>query len=109
MLPIIEDIGIKHLDICQIEITNDKQLEKIEAALGDIEVYQAFYPVVDDGGLVEDIMREVLKKGYSYSVIDCNGFVKQSRSAISTRSYWNMLNRKFPPEWEKQRYERKIN
>jgi sulfatase maturation enzyme AslB (radical SAM superfamily) len=108
MLPIIEDIGVKHLDICQIEITNDKQLQKIEEALGDIEIYQAFYPVIDDGGLVEDIMHEVLKKGYSYSVIDCNGFVKQSRSAISIRSYWNMLNRKFPPEWEKQRYERKL-
>jgi len=108
MLPIIEDIGVKHLDICQIEITNDKQLQKIEDALGDIEIYQAFYPVIDDGGLVEDIIREVLKKGYSYSVIDCNGFVKQSRSAISIRSYWNMLNRKFPPEWEKQRYDRKL-
>ena len=57
MLPIIEDIGVKHLDICQIEITNRKQLEKIEKALGEIEIYQAFYPVADDGGLVEDIMR----------------------------------------------------
>jgi len=108
MLPIIEDIGIKHLDICQIEITNDKQLNKIEKALGEIKIYQAFYPVVDDGGLVEDIMKEVLEKGYSYSVIDCNGFVKQSRIALTNRSYWNLLNRKFPPEWEKQRYERKL-
>lgn len=108
MLPIIEDIGVKHLDMCQIEITNKKQLEKIEKALGDIEIYQAFYPVMDDGGLVEDIMREVLKKGYSYSVIDCNGFVKQSRSALSVRSYWQLMNRKYPPEWEKHRLKRKL-
>ncbi|MFC2006576.1 hypothetical protein ACFLUQ_00170, partial [Chloroflexota bacterium] len=30
MLPIIEDIGIKHLDICQIEITGREQLARIE-------------------------------------------------------------------------------
>ena len=93
MLPIIEDIGIKHLDLCQIEIASKTQLQKIERTLGEVELYQAFYPVVDDGGLVEDIMREVLEKGYSYSVLDCNGFVKQNRSALSHRSYWNILNR----------------
>ncbi len=108
MLPVIQDIGIKHLDICQIEITGKAQLERIENALGEIELYQAFYPVMDDGGLVEDIMQEVLDKGYSYSVIDCNGFVKQSRSALSNCSYWTLLNRKYPPEWEKHRYERKL-
>jgi pyruvate formate-lyase activating enzyme-like uncharacterized protein len=108
MLPIIEDIGVKHLDICQIEITNKEQLKKIEKALGEIELYQAFYPVMDDGGLVEDIMREVVDKDYSYSVIDCNGFVKQSRSALTNNSYWNLLNQKYPPQWEKQRYDRRL-
>ncbi len=108
MLPIIENIGVKHLDICQIEITGQAQLARIEKALGEIELYQAFYPVMDDGGLVEDIMQEVLEKGYSFSVIDCNGFVKQSRSALTERSYWSLLNRKYPPEWEKHRYERKL-
>jgi pyruvate formate-lyase activating enzyme-like uncharacterized protein len=107
MLPIIQDIGVKHLDICQVEIVNKLQLEKIEKALGEISVYQAYYPVMDDGGLVEDIMREVLDKKYSFSVIDCNGFVKQSRSALTNHSYWNVMNQKFPPEWEKQRNTRK--
>jgi pyruvate formate-lyase activating enzyme-like uncharacterized protein len=108
MLPIIEDIGIKHLDICQVEITSKHQQDKVEKALGEIEVYQAYYPVMDDGGLVEDIVTEVLAKGYSYSVIDCNGFVKQSRSALTKHSYWSVMNQKFPPEWEKQRYGRKL-
>lgn len=108
MLPIIEDIGIKHLDICQIEITSETQLRKIEKALGEIELYQAFYPVMDDRGLVEDIMSEVLGKGYSYSVLDCNGFVKQSRSALTANSYWHILNSKYPPGWEKHRYYRKM-
>jgi len=80
----------------------------VEKALGEVELYQAFYPVMDDGGLVEDIMREVLEQGYSYSVIDCNGFVKQSRSALTNHSYWNLFNQKYPPEWEKHRYDRKL-
>ncbi len=108
MLPIIEDIGVKHLDICQIEITGEEQLRKTENAIGEIELYQAFYPMMDDGGLVEDIMREVLDKGYSDSVIDCNGFVKESRIALTDRSYWDLLNRKYPPELERQRYDRRL-
>ncbi|MFC1846390.1 hypothetical protein ACFLYM_03110 [Chloroflexota bacterium] len=108
MLPIIEDMGVKHLDICQVEITSTAQLKKIERALGEIEIYQAFYPVLDDGGLVEDIMRKVLDKNYSYSVLDCNGFVKQSRSALSTHSFWSILNRKYPPEWGQHRDGREL-
>jgi pyruvate formate-lyase activating enzyme-like uncharacterized protein len=108
MLPTIADIGVKHLDICQVEIASKAQLGRIEKAMGEIELYQAFYPMMDDGGLVEDIMREVLEKGYSFSVIDCNGFVKQSRSALGIQSYWHLLNRKYPPEWEKHRYERRL-
>ncbi|PPD59177.1 hypothetical protein [Dehalogenimonas etheniformans] len=108
MLPIIEDIGVKHLDICQIEIYSAEQLEKIVKTVGDVELYQAFYPMMDDGGLVEDIMREVLDKGYSYSVIDCNGFVKQSKNALTGNSYWSVLAGKYPPEWEKQRHDRRL-
>jgi pyruvate formate-lyase activating enzyme-like uncharacterized protein len=108
MLPIIQEIGVKHLNICQIEVTHKKQLDNIEKALGTINLYQAFYPVLDDEGLVEGIMNEVLKRSYSFSVLDCNGFVKQSRSAISNQSYWSILNRRYPPEWEKQRYQRKL-
>jgi hypothetical protein len=108
MLPIIQDIGVKHLDICQVEIASKAQLGRIEKALGNIELYQAFYPVMDDGGLAEDIMREVLDRRYTYSVLDCNGFVKQSRGALSTHSYWSVLNRRYPPEWEQHRYKRKL-
>jgi pyruvate formate-lyase activating enzyme-like uncharacterized protein len=108
MLPIIEDIGIKHLNICQVEVASKRQLQRMEKALGEIKLYQAFYPVVDDGGLVEDIIKEVLAKGYSYSVIDCNGFVKQSRSALTENSYWNLLNCRYPPEWARHRYDRRM-
>jgi pyruvate formate-lyase activating enzyme-like uncharacterized protein len=110
MLPVLEDIGVKHLDICQVEIFSKKQLEKIENALGETELYQAYYPMLDDGGLVEDILKEVLEKGYTYSVIDCNGFVKQSMMSVGRfQSYWSVLNQKYPPEWEKHRYGRKLS
>ncbi len=109
MLPVIEDIGVKHLDICQIEVASQAQLQRMEKALGELRLYQAFYPVVDDGGLVEDIIREVLERGYSYSVLDCNGFVKQSRSALTVKSYWNLLNRRFPPEWARHRENRRTD
>ena len=98
----------QYTEKCQIEIYSAEQLEKIAKAIGEVELYQAFYPMMDDGGLVEDIMREVLDKGYSYSVIDCNGFVKQSKSALTERSPWGLLNGKYPPEWERQRYDRRL-
>ena len=96
------------MDICQVEITSRAQLKRIERTIGKVELYQAFYPVMDDGGLVEDIMAEVFNRGYGYSVLDCNGFVKQSRSALTNHSYWSVLNRKYPFEWERHRYTRKI-
>lgn len=108
MLPVIEEAGVKHLDICQVEITHPQQFARIEKALREVRLYQAFYPVMDDGGLVEEIMAEAIKNNYKISVLDCNGFVKQSRAALSTQSYWSILNRKFPAEWEKQRYDRNI-
>jgi pyruvate formate-lyase activating enzyme-like uncharacterized protein len=107
MLPIIQEMGVKHLDICQIELTNSRQIERMEKALGEMAVYQAFYPMLDDNGLVEEIMREVIDKGYSFSVIDCNGFVKQSRSSLTSHSYWSIMNRKYPPEWEQHRLGRR--
>ena len=93
----------------QVEVASKAQLQRMEKDLGKIKLYQAFYPVMDDEGLVEDIMREVLAKGYSYSVIDCNGFVKKSRSALTVNSYWNLLNCRYPPEWERYRYNKRIN
>jgi len=77
MLPIIDRCGVSHLDICQVEVMNQEGLERISQAFPDAEFYQGHWLMLDDGGMVEDIMREVLEKGYAYSVIDCNAFVKQ--------------------------------
>lgn len=77
MLPIIEDSGVQHLDICQVEIMNSSGLARIARALPEAEVYQGHWLMLDDGGMVEAIMQEVVEKAYSYSVMDCNAFVKQ--------------------------------
>ena len=69
MLPIIEDIGVDQLNLSAIDIKNANR----ERLHGD--AYKAFNMVLDDGGLVYDIMKEVIEKGYSYSVLDLNNFV----------------------------------
>tara|TARA_Y100000034_G_C6861835_1_gene392354 strand:+ start:506 stop:1504 length:999 start_codon:yes stop_codon:yes gene_type:complete len=78
MLPIINDIGVKHLDLCQVEIWNRDSLQKMSAVLPDeAEYFQVgFMMNLDDGGLYEELVKEIIDKNYNYSVIDCNAFVK---------------------------------
>ena len=75
MLPIIEDIGVKHLNIGESDI-NQFNYRRISKALPNGETYHCYELHLYDGGLAYDIVEEVLKKKYSYSVLDCNCFVK---------------------------------
>ena len=75
MLSMIEDIGVKHLNIGEVEI-NQLNYKNISRILPDAEIYQCFEMHLYDSGLVYDIIEEVLRKKYSYSVLDCNCFVK---------------------------------
>jgi len=75
MLPRINDIGVKHLNIGEIEI-NKNNLQRICQVLPDVELYQCYEMHLYDGGLVYDIFEEVIRKKYSYSVLDCSLFVK---------------------------------
>lgn len=89
MLPRIEEIGVKHLNLTQIEVT-PWNMNAIIDACPDAEFYQVQQITMDDGGMVYDIMKEVLKRGYSYSVLDCSAFVKQIQrsrdSGVPTKS-----------------------
>jgi pyruvate formate-lyase activating enzyme-like uncharacterized protein len=78
MLPIINDIGVKHLDLCVVEIWYKKHLEKMSKVLPDNAKYFQVEDMMclDDDGLCEILMKEVIDKNYDYSVIDCNAFVK---------------------------------
>ena len=75
MLPILDDIGVKHLNLGEIEIL-PTNIEAISKALPDAEVCRSHEMHLYDGGLVYDIMESVLEHGYSYSVLDCSCFVK---------------------------------
>ena len=85
MLPIINDLGVKHLDLCVVECWNNKHLEKMSKILPDkTEYFQAGSMMcIDDGGLCEALMKEVIDKEYGYSVIDCNAFVKMVYNGIA--------------------------
>ncbi len=69
MLPILEDIGVDHLNLSSIDVNNNNR-DRLEG-----NAYKAYNVVLDDDGLAYDIMNEVVKEGYSYSVLDLNNFV----------------------------------
>ena len=69
MLPIINDIGVDHLNLTSIDINNNNK-NRLSG-----NVYKVYNMVLDDDGLVYDIMQEVIDKNYKYSVLDLNNFV----------------------------------
>lgn len=83
LLEVFEDIGVKHLDMVEVQVT-ENNIDDIEKHYGDHEtvgIYKDYYWHLYDGGYVYDVMEEVLKKGYSYSVLDCNSGVERCRHA----------------------------
>jgi pyruvate formate-lyase activating enzyme-like uncharacterized protein len=75
MLPILDELGVKHLNLGQVEITESNR-KRIAEVMPDAEIFQCYTIHLDDHGLAYDIMEEVLQKGYRFSVLDCNAFVK---------------------------------
>jgi hypothetical protein len=85
MLPILNNLGVKHLNLCVVEIWNKKHLEKISEVLpANTKYFQAGTMMcVDDEGLSEKLMKEVIDNDYYYSVIDCNAFLKMVYNGIA--------------------------
>lgn len=75
MLPILDDLGVRHLNLGQVEITAGNR-GRIGEVLPGAEVFQCHDIHLDDGGLVYDLMEEVLRRSYRFSVLDCSAFVK---------------------------------
>lgn len=88
LLPFFEEIGLKHLDIVEVQISdnNFKAIEKVYPE-DKWRVYKDYFYHLYDEGLVYDIMEEVINKGYSYSVIDCNSAVERCRNAKINQPY----------------------
>lgn len=75
MLPIINDMGVKHLNLEEVEVTR-WNYNKIAKILPDAQIYSCYEMHLYDGGLAYDIIEKVLQNKYSYSVLDCSCFVK---------------------------------
>ena len=84
MLPLINDIGVKHLNLGEIEVTAHSY-NRIAQMCPDGEIYQCYEMHLYDGGLVYDIIEEVLSKKYSFSVLDCGCFVKSIQRSPAKR------------------------
>lgn len=81
-LPIFEDIGLKHLNMDEVIITPwniDNVRKEYNQTIG---IYKDYYCHLYDGGMVYDIMKEVIKKGYSYSVLDCNSGIEKYKNSM---------------------------
>ncbi len=83
-LPILNEMGVKHLNLGEIELKKHN-IDRISALLPDGEMYQGYELHLDDGGLTYDLMEEVAVKNYSYSVLDCNCFVKSLQRGRAKR------------------------
>lgn len=84
MLPRLEELGVKHLNLGEIEVTRHNYA-RIAEILPDAEIYPCYEMHLDDGGLVYDILEEVIRQGYSFSVLDCNCFVKSIQRGFAKR------------------------
>ena len=94
MLPRIDAIGVKHLDICEVEITQGN-IQRLHALFPDGRMYRDGFSYLCDEGLVYDLIEEVVRRGYGFSVIDCNSERKRwafgrSAEGLFLEDVWNM-------------------
>jgi len=90
MLPIIEGIGVKHLNLGEIDL-NQNNLKRVIKALPKAKIYPCYELHLYDEGLVYDIIEKVIKKRYSYSVLDCNCFTKLMQRGQARRACFEDL------------------
>jgi pyruvate formate-lyase activating enzyme-like uncharacterized protein len=74
MLPVLQEIGVDHLNLTSIDVNNNNKT-RIMNEYPNTKMYKVHNVVMDDDGLVYDVMKKVIEKGYTYSVFDLNNFV----------------------------------
>jgi len=89
MLPIINSLGVKHLNLleCQVTIHNVNALHQLYP---NGRMHQGYFIHLYDEGLVYDIIEEVIVKGYNFSVLDCNSGVENCRHGEGRYVFFNM-------------------
>jgi pyruvate formate-lyase activating enzyme-like uncharacterized protein len=119
-LPILEDIGIKHFNLIEICVTihniNDIINTTFDYYTDEIGFYKDSALYMYDGGMVYDLIEEVLDKKYSFSVLDCNSGNRRCRATkiqgiyddlnfykSGFADYYGFCNRlKEPYKWDKK-------
>jgi hypothetical protein len=79
ILPRLEEIGITHLNLVEVQITEHNK-KRIEKAYPEARYYKDYFYHIYDEGLAYDIIEEKIKQKYSFSVLDCNSGVERSRN-----------------------------
>lgn len=78
MLPRIENLGVKHLNIGEIEV-NKYNLANILKKLPQAQIYACYEYHLYDEGLVCDLLEDHTQQKYNFSILDCNSLVKLSQ------------------------------
>jgi pyruvate formate-lyase activating enzyme-like uncharacterized protein len=84
MLPIIEKIGVRHLQMCIVEVY-DYNIASIYKDYPEGIFFHDQLLHMYDEGLVYDIMEEVIDKKYKFSVLDCSNEVHRLNRCQSKR------------------------
>ncbi len=80
-LPRLEELGLDHLDLIELHLTeyNWDAMERLFP--GDAyAAYKDYFYHLYDNGMAYDLMEECMKQGYHFSVIDCNSGVERCRN-----------------------------
>jgi sulfatase maturation enzyme AslB (radical SAM superfamily) len=76
MLRIGEEIGVKFFTLCQTKMLDEKTVNAVRKNDPELELYITGagpgVVMIDDGGLVEELMKEIIDKNYSFNALDCN-------------------------------------
>jgi len=85
MLPRIDKIGVKHLQMCVVEVY-DYNIGEIYSDYPEGLFFHDYHLHLYDEGLTYDIMKEVLDKKYKFSVLDCSPETHRHSHSISKRA-----------------------
>jgi pyruvate formate-lyase activating enzyme-like uncharacterized protein len=81
-LPALEDLGLDHLDLIELHLTehNYDAMERLLPGEG-YRVYKDYFYHLYDNGMAYDVMETCIRRNYHFSVIDCNSGVERCRNS----------------------------
>ena len=82
-LPILEELGLDHLDLIELHLTEHNWDAMCRLFPGDeYAAYKDYFYHLYDNGMTYDIMEECIRRQYHFSVIDCNSGVERCRNNL---------------------------